>query len=895
MREPWHINGNCDPASTHQRFWATSFRLVATIGLLIASSLAGCQRTPETAADNRATRDKASGTTREKAGAPPTGPVLADGRLSPEARRRVAALEAEMKRKQQSQRPAVVKPVKPPEIRDWLCDLDERNVVVASESFGKKGLAGFAPGAIVINGIPSHHGLGMRANAHVEYQLGKKYHTFRGSAAICDSAGKQHCRPVEFRVLGDGKPLWTSYPFDRAGSGEPCLVDVTGVDSIRLEVQFVPATTGNEEAAHTAWIEPYVSEQPVTPEALRLFNPERFNEHHQRESELANVRPLFDDEKFADLEAMAKDLRAKDIRCGGLPMLYLFYQAMTTASDTGDEGWQKHFDRVDRWQKSQPNSVTPLVVLGESYVNYAWQVRGHDVAARVPTEAWPKFEARVAKAREYLEQAETIGADTETYNALIGVAQVQGAEPDEVIKLVEKGRQLSPRYIPLYGSAANCMLPQWSGDELGVQKFAARMQHEIGGDLGDEVYFRIALQAIMDRADQYLIGRRGITYADLQPGIKVALRDYPDDNAYVGYACFLACTSFHDEEIARLLLTRIDPATFTRRPWGIYDELEKWRQSLNAGTNLHYVPVRKRTRNYYGNIAFLGETNRLLASGGAPALEIITAEQSAEHDQSIPVEPNVGGMAVDSGGKTAIIRWLPQPSGSSHDAQVLTLGTAEPPIALRGHRADIIAVAINRDGSRCGTVAADNTAKIWDLDHPDKPIVLDSTKDVVAIAFSPDGKIAATAGVHGTIQLWNAETGAAMGKPLGIEGKDHLHCRLRFLPDGKGLVWSGKVGIIRCWTIADQKVVREAPIGGDFISQMEVSPDGDWLAIGREGGTLDIMDLGRLKIIHSRPVHFASISGLAFSADGEWLATSALDGTLKVMRTDWKYQAPDGP
>jgi hypothetical protein len=892
MCERQHTVGrNSDFPLTRQRFCSSS-----TIGLLIAlTCLAGCQRAPETSADTRATGGKASGTTHTDAGAPsPTGPVLPDGTLSPEARRRVAALEAKMKAQQLSQLPAIVKPVEPAEVRDWLCDLDEQNVVVASGRFGKNGLAGSAPGAILINSIPSHHGLGMRANAHVEYQLGKKYHTFRSSVAISDSAGKQHCRPIEFRVLGDGKPLWTSYPFDRAGSGKPCLLDVTGVDSLRLEVQFAPGTTGNEEAAHAVWVEPYVSEQPVTPEALRLFAPERFNEHHRREMEIAKVRPLFDDEKFADLEAMAKDLRAKDVRCGGWPMLYLFYQAMTTASDTSDAGWQKHFDRLERWQKSQPNSVTPLVVLGESYLNYAWQVRGQDLAARVPKEAWPKFEARGAKAGEYLAQAETIGADPETYTALIGVAQVQGADPVDVIKLVEKGRQLSPRYIPLYGSAAICMLPQWSGDELGVQKFAARMQRELGGDLGDEVYFRIALQAIMDRADQYLLGRRGISYADLQPGIKVALRDYPDDNAYVGYACFLACTSFHDDQLARLLLTRIDPATFTRKPWGIYEELEKWRHSTNAGKDPQYVPVRKRTGTFYGNIAFLGETNRLLASGGSSALEIITADRGSEKDQSIAVEPNVGGMAVDSDGKTAIIRWLPQPSGRSHGAEVLRLGSTEAPIALSGHRADIIAVAISRDGSRCGTVAVDNAARIWDLNHPDKPIVLDPTKDVVAIAFSPDGKIAATAGAHGTIQLWNAETGAAEGKPLGTEEKDHLHCRLRFLPDGKQLVWSGKDGIIRVWTIADQKV-REARIGGDFISQIELSPDGDWLAIGREGGMLDIMNMDRLKIILSRELHFASISGLAFSADGEWLATSALDGTLKVVRTDWKYQAPEGP
>ena len=55
--------------------------------------------------------------------------------------------------------------------RVWLTDLTETNVSLGSGKLGKHGLAGCVPGGIRIHGISSHHGLGMHAEAHVEYVL----------------------------------------------------------------------------------------------------------------------------------------------------------------------------------------------------------------------------------------------------------------------------------------------------------------------------------------------------------------------------------------------------------------------------------------------------------------------------------------------------------------------------------------------------------------------------------------------------------------------------------------------------------------------------------------------------------------------------------------------------
>jgi hypothetical protein len=126
----------------------------------------------------------------------------------------------------------------------WLSDLPERDVKVGYGQFGKNGQAGFEPGAFTTQGISCEHGLGTHPDSHVEYVPAKKYRTFRATAAMSDTSrtGK---RPIEFRVFGDGKLLWQSYGMNGPGSSQPCLLDITGVDVLRLETRYRPTTTGD--------------------------------------------------------------------------------------------------------------------------------------------------------------------------------------------------------------------------------------------------------------------------------------------------------------------------------------------------------------------------------------------------------------------------------------------------------------------------------------------------------------------------------------------------------------------------------------------------------------------------------------------------------------------------
>ena len=123
--------------------------------------------------------------------------------------------------------------------RVWLSELQERNAQAGWGKFGKGGSLGFSDLKITFNGVPAPHGLGMHADASVDYDLAGKYRAFRATPAINDSAGGAGSEvPVVFRVLGDGKVRWESVGMHHSDTAQECLVDITGVKLLTLTVSY---------------------------------------------------------------------------------------------------------------------------------------------------------------------------------------------------------------------------------------------------------------------------------------------------------------------------------------------------------------------------------------------------------------------------------------------------------------------------------------------------------------------------------------------------------------------------------------------------------------------------------------------------------------------------------
>jgi serine/threonine protein kinase len=143
----------------------------------------------------------------------------------------------------------------------YLSDMQELGFGAGEGRFAKNGNLGYAAAGsdkIRVNGMGSPKGLSMHGItadiAWAKYNLGKEALSFLTYVAVNDSADPPPAAPLTFRVVGDGRRLWSSDPIDRAGLVEKCKVDVRGVEILELQVDC----PGSYVNAQAVWLEPRV-------------------------------------------------------------------------------------------------------------------------------------------------------------------------------------------------------------------------------------------------------------------------------------------------------------------------------------------------------------------------------------------------------------------------------------------------------------------------------------------------------------------------------------------------------------------------------------------------------------------------------------------------------------
>jgi WD40 repeat protein len=147
------------------------------------------------------------------------------------------------------------------------------------------------------------------------------------------------------------------------------------------------------------------------------------------------------------------------------------------------------------------------------------------------------------------------------------------------------------------------------------------------------------------------------------------------------------------------------------------------------------------------------------------------------------------------------------------------------------------------------------TTRLWDATTGQMTRSLDDLfkKDYQsAAAFSPDGKLLAVGrggeanGPSGVVILLDPATGKKVHelKPGHQDGLTDL----AFHPDGKHLASTGRDTVVRLWSVADGKMVKELgkPRGGqfkDWIHAISFSPDGMLLAAADMAGAVQVWTL----------------------------------------------------
>lgn len=284
------------------------------------------------------------------------------------------------------------------------------------------------------------------------------------------------------------------------------------------------------------------------------------------------LRNLFNEQKFAQLEEIASDVRSQRSRFpGGAWKLHSFYGALNTPGSltSTDAAWNAHMERLEKWIVFKPDSSTPRLALAESYLRFAWKARGSGTGDKVTPEAWKLFGERVQKAREILELAKAASSkDPQWYRAMQTVALAQGWDQKQAEQLLAEADTTEPTYYYVYESYANYLLPKWYGKPGDAEKFVQTAADRVGGQEGDAIYFQVALTLNCCRRPQ----APGLDWDRVKKGFASLEQLYHSTNYQRNALAFMAVRA-GDRDFAQQLFQRIGD-DWSQRVWGSKDKFE---------------------------------------------------------------------------------------------------------------------------------------------------------------------------------------------------------------------------------------------------------------------------------------------------------------------------------
>lgn len=212
------------------------------------------------------------------------------------------------------------------------------------------------------------------------------------------------------------------------------------------------------------------------------------------------VAQLLKQEKFDELDCIADQARATKARfSGGMWKLHAFYFGLNKPrpGHPTQEDWQQHISLVEHWTELDPQSITPRIVLAESYDSYGWDARGGGYANSVSDSGWKLLGQRLEKARQILNEAKSLNSKCpEWYVAMQDISQGQDWDLPQRTALLQEAVAFDPSYQYYYRAYAFLLLPKWGGQDGDAAHFAEKAANKIGGDDGDILYFMIASKVV---------------------------------------------------------------------------------------------------------------------------------------------------------------------------------------------------------------------------------------------------------------------------------------------------------------------------------------------------------------------------------------------------------------
>ncbi|MEO5332027.1 MAG: NB-ARC domain-containing protein [Magnetococcus sp. YQC-5] len=194
-----------------------------------------------------------------------------------------------------------------------------------------------------------------------------------------------------------------------------------------------------------------------------------------------------------------------------------------------------------------------------------------------------------------------------------------------------------------------------------------------------------------------------------------------------------------------------------------------------------------------------------------------------------------------------------------------------------GHTHRIASIRITRDGDKMITGSDDSTIKIWDIESKKLLKTLRGHRgNVLGVAVSPDSKLVASAGADQSLLLWEIENGSFQR----LAGHTGTVSWCDFHPNGNYLVSASYDNTLILWDVKEKKIIHHLKGHTKEILDCAFSPDGSYIASTSEDEKIILWETETGNIYKTYRAHDGLISEFSFSADGRYVASVGYDALI---------------
>ena len=270
-----------------------------------------------------------------------------------------------------------------------------------------------------------------------------------------------------------------------------------------------------------------------------------------------DVKELFCNEKFDELEKIAKDLRKTKARFpDGNWKLYYFYDGLSSPKNRRKEQWDRWLLRMEKWQHMYPDSVTARIATASVWYQYGWEARGFGYANTVSDESKKIFTDSVDKALILVSKAPANPIDDcpERYRLLLGIGKTQGWDRQTFISTLDRAIKFEPQYYSYYIQTIEYLEPRWYGQEgewISFANTADLLARRVGNR---EIYTRLITR--MWQNEWQFFDDVTVSWEKMKKGFYDIEREHPNSPYNLNNLAKFACLA-KDKDTAKAALEKI--------------------------------------------------------------------------------------------------------------------------------------------------------------------------------------------------------------------------------------------------------------------------------------------------------------------------------------------------